>query len=280
MKKRIMTKFLFSVIAFLLLITGCRLSANDRTPSAEREVVKSEQSSADAPSYEGLERPVGGPRGKELHHVGYVSSFNALTMQPNWVAWELLADETSGSVERLKTFMPDPQLPQSMQVVHADYTNSGYDRGHMCPAADMKWSSDAMRECFYMTNICPQAPRLNQNYWERLESACRRWARCEGRVYVCCGPVFADFRKSPKIGRDHKVCVPDGFFKVVLSVRRGAEKAIGFYYDNTDSPQTMEQAARTVDQIEQLTGMDFFSALPDDLEERLESTLTPLSDWN
>lgn len=272
-------KYLVSVVIASMFAVGCKFVKAGSVPSGDHKV-ETTISSQTENSYEGVEKPVGGPRGKELHHVGYVSSFNAMTMQPNWVAWELLASEVGGATERLKIFLPDPQLPQSMQVVHSDYTNSGYDRGHMCPAADMKWSADAMRECFFMTNICPQSPKLNQHYWERLEAACRRWAEAEGRVYICCGPVFRDFKTSLRIGNAHKVCVPDGFFKVVLCITKGAERTLAFYYDNNDERQTMEDALRSVDEIEQLTGMDFFSALPDDLETRIESQRGNLSEWN
>ena len=158
-----------------------------------------------------------------------------------------------------------------------DYNGGRYGRGHMCPAGDMKWSGQAMKDCHLMTNICPQTAELNKNWWEHLERACRRWARQEGAVQIVCGPVFSD---SPKrFGKRHKVAVPDGFFKVVLSLRQGHEKALGFYYANDDSRQPMEDAVRSIDEIEQLTGYDFFSALPDEQEDRLER-MTDLSLWD
>lgn len=88
----------------------------------------------------------------------------------------------------------------------------------------MKWSEQAMRECFYMSNICPQDPQLNRGSWATLEKACRRWAKAEGSVYIVCGPVFQSGRKRRTIGRDHTISVPDGFYKVVLSLRKGHEK--------------------------------------------------------
>lgn len=208
-----------------------------------------------------------------IKHTGYTLSYNATTNCPNWVAWELTAEEVSTSAAtRSNDFRGDPEVPVRNRVETADYKGTGYDRGHMCPAADMKWSVSAMSECFFMSNICPQVPVLNQKWWEHVETACRRWASKEGNIYICCGPLFDEQKRPTTIGRDVKVRVPNGFFKVVLSLRPGQEKAIGFLYQNTDQRQTMDDAAMTVDEVERLTGMDFFSALDDELETALEST--------
>lgn len=214
-----------------------------------------------------------------VSHTGFTLSFNRTHMQPNWVAWELTADETEGSTSRSDDFQPDPLLPQPQQVTTADYTRSGYDRGHQCPSADMKWSEQAMHECFYMSNICPQDPQLNRGSWATLEKACRRWAKAEGSVYIVCGPVFQSGRKRRTIGRDHTISVPDGFYKVVLSLRKGHEKAIGFYFRNSSARQSMEEAARTVDEIEEMTGINFYVNLNRSLETRLEKTAS-LKDWH
>lgn len=213
-------------------------------------------------------------------HTGYTLSYNTSTNCPNWVAWELTDDEVAGAeASRSNDFRGDPEVPVRNRVQTTDYKGTGYDRGHMCPAADMKWSIDAMSECFYMSNICPQVPVLNQRWWEHVESACRRWASREGRIYICCGPFFEPHKRPATIGRDVKVRVPDGFFKVVLSLRPGQEKAIGFVYRNNDERQTMEDAATTVDEVEHLTGMDFFSSLEDETENALEASYD-LRAWN
>ena len=212
-----------------------------------------------------------------VEHTGFTLSFNREHNNPNWVAWELTAEEANGSLPRADDFEPDPLLPSNHQVEHADYTRSGYDRGHMVPAADMKWDSKAMNDCFYMSNICPQTHTLNAGGWETLESACRRWAKREGSVYIVCGPVYKG-TKHKTIGNNLKITVPEGFFKVVLSMRKGEEKAIGFYYANSNAKQKMEETATSVDAIEELTGIDFFVNIDDHLEERLESTFA-LKKW-
>ena len=208
----------------------------------------------------------------KLQHTGYVISYNPSKSTPSWVAWELTSDETSGPISRTDyDFTPDPMLDACNQVEKYEYANSGYDRGHMCPAGDMEWSSSAMKECHYMTNICPQAPKLNQIYWERLESACRRWANYYGAIYIICGPVY-NKGVDNTIGTKHVIAVPDGFFKVVITLAEGEEKGIGFYYTNNDARQTMQSAAMTIDTVEELTGYDFFSALPDDIENAVEAS--------
>lgn len=206
-----------------------------------------------------------------VQHTGYTLSFNTTHNNPNWVAWELTAEETEGTLRRGNNFAPDEALPRNHQVLAFDYKESGFDRGHMCPAADNKWSIDAMNDCFLMSNMCPQNPTLNGGNWKDLEEACRRWAKRDGSVYIVCGPIYKENAEKNTIGREHTITVPDAFFKCVLMTVEGKEKAIGFYYENTSEKQYMPDAARTVDEIEAITGYDFFAGLDDELEERLES---------
>ncbi len=213
-----------------------------------------------------------------IEHEGFSLLFDTQTMCPRWVAWELTADETRGRVSRQGVnFKEDEAVPEQYQVASWDYNGGQYGRGHMCPAGDMKWSQQAMQDCHYMTNVCPQTAELNKNWWEHLERACRQWARQEGSVWIVCGPVFSE---SPKrFGKKHRVAVPKGFYKVVLSLKEGREKALGFYYTNDDAPQPMEDAVRSVDEIEKLTDIDFFSSLPDEQEGHLEA-MTDLRAWD
>lgn len=215
-----------------------------------------------------------------IRHEGFTLSYNLETYCPDWVAWKLTRSHLKGNVSREKNdFQGDPDVALRHRVTPYEYKKSGYDRGHMCPAADNKWSSRAMKECFYMTNMCPQVSVLNQRWWSNLENACRRWAEKEGVVYICCGPVFDDAPVKTIGGRYNyslrrngiKVYVPTRFFKVVLSLKKGREKAIGFIYNNDDSRQPMTECCMSVDEVEKITGIDFFSSLDDTLEEDLES---------
>ena len=212
-------------------------------------------------------------------HTGYRLSYNNETLCPNWVAWELTAHETAGTARRSNDFRADPAIPRVYQVTSEDYNHSGYDRGHMCPSADMKWNSIAQSESFFMSNICPQLHSINSGAWEKLERACRRWAKREDKVYIVCGPIYNASRKALYVGKYKKIRVPNAFFKVVLSLKPGKEKAIGFYYTNRRNKQNMADAAKSVDEIEQITGIDFFPQLNNSLENRIEAKYS-LSEWH
>ena len=203
-----------------------------------------------------------------ITHTGYTVSYNHHYKTPNWVAWELTRDETKGTESRKSKFEPDPNLPEP-RVEHSDYTNSGYDRGHMAPAADMKWSEKAMEESFYMSNICPQNRKLNRDDWGDLEEKCREWAKKYGRVYIACGPIYD--KASPKRIGKHQVAVPDRFFKVVLIYNRKKPIAMGFLFENKAHHQNLKNYMVKVDQVEEETGLDFFSKVPDEVENRIES---------
>lgn len=212
-----------------------------------------------------------------ISREAYTLSFNRETNEPNWVAWCLQREETDGPVHRRDEFLPDPDVPAPHRVESYDYSGSGYDRGHMAPAADMKWSGDAMRDCFYMSNICPQTHELNAGAWAKLEGACRRWAQSYGRIYIVCGPIFYQ-GKHKSIGREHVVTVPDAFFKCIYAVSDGKPQAIAFVMRNTGAKQNMYASALTVDEVEAATGMDFFPNLPDRTERVVESQFS-LKDW-
>lgn len=205
-----------------------------------------------------------------LSRTGYTLSYNDEWKIPNWVAWQLTDERVKGRVKRSNEFFTDEDLPVRYRSEHRDYSGSRYDRGHMVPAGDMKWDEQAMKESFYMSNMCPQAPNLNKGDWRILEEQCRKWAQRYGTLFIACGPIV-DKRLSSKkrIGRS-KVLVPDGFFKVVLKMGR-KPSAIGFVFPNDDCNQPLMEYAMSVDDVEELTGIDFFHYLPDDQEEMLEA---------
>lgn len=280
-----MKRFYFLLFPTLwLLLSSCdapaRRVSHALSVAADSSLFSDAEPSASSPT----DRPSGKARRLEMparlrgvperiiEHTGYTLSYNREHHAPNWVAWELTADEAAGELPRDDDFAADPDVPASQRVEPADYRGSGYDRGHMVPAADMKWSAKAMRECFYMSNMCPQKHGLNAGPWAKLETACRRWASREGAVYIVCGPIYNKGGRRKTIGKSVKITVPDAFFKVVLCMKEEREKAIGFLYANRDGKQPMPAAACSVDSVEALTGIDFFVHLPDDVEERLESS--------
>lgn len=210
-----------------------------------------------------------------LRRTGYTASYNKATKLPNWVAWHLTADRTTGPAKRSGVdFQADMDVP-APRAEDSDYYGSGYDRGHMCPAADNKYSEKAMEESFLFTNMCPQNGNLNRGDWNEMEQACRRWAKEYGGVYVVCGPILYK-GKHKTIGKN-KVVVPEAFFKVVLRTGE-TPKAIGFIYKNAEGNRPKGDYVNTVDEVERITGIDFFPELPDDVENKVEAT-ADIADW-
>ncbi len=208
-----------------------------------------------------------------IEHLGYTTSYNNTWLIPNWVAYDLTAAEVKGDVPRQQGFTPDPQV-KGATAVHEDYTRSGYSRGHMAPAADMRWSEQAMEESFYLSNVCPQKADLNAGHWERVERMARRLAG-ESVVYICCGPLVED--NAERIGR-HGVVVPARFFKVLCMQRKNKWQAIGFVMPNEKCSGSVFDYAMSVDEVEALTGLDFFYQLPDNVENAIEATWSQ-KDW-
>ena len=213
-----------------------------------------------------------------LERMGYTVSFNSQTNIPNWVAWELNLERLIERESRSDRFVSDPDIDSRLAITTDEYKGSGWDRGHMCPAGDNRWHWRAMDESFYMTNICPQNHNLNRGDWKELEEACRRWAATEP-VYIVCGPILYDTPRYGYIGKQHRIRVPDAFFKVVLTgVESGCPRAIGFIYKNEAGNNTRDRYVNTIDEVERITRLDFFSALPDRVEERIEAGYD-LTEW-
>lgn len=233
-------------------------------------------------TYEQLEMPdpIIGQKEVILMKSQFTISYNTTTYCPNYVCWHLSEPRTHGDLKRPDDFIPDGALLPTMQVNTHDYSGSGYDRGHMCPAGDNKNSEQAMLESFNMTNVCPQNHDLNSGDWNELEELCREWVRDYSDLYICCGPIFES--KTPKtIGkrnRDIHVSVPDKFFKVILMMGKNP-RAIGFIFPNDGKRRDLRSYAVTIDRVERLTGIDFFPQLEDELEKKLEKQCRP-ADWN
>lgn len=208
------------------------------------------------------------PRQEQIiHHTGYIVSYNKDLKLPNWVSYELTREETKGKEKRSNRFITDP-LVKGLIATNADYARSRYDKGHMAPAADMKWSPQAMEASFYFSNICPQHPQLNRRGWKKLEEKIRDWAIADSAIIIICGPIIT---KQPKTIGKNKVAVPQQFFKVVLSPFAKPMRAIGFLFNNRQAVEPLSTYAVTIDSIERLTNMDFFAPLPDEIENKIEA---------
>ena len=215
-----------------------------------------------------LEIPKTSANDKIITHTGYSLLYNENHEQASWVAYELTKGETTKRFNRSNKFITDP-LVTTGSANNADYTGSGYDRGHMAPAADMGWSSTTMAESFYYSNMSPQNASFNRGIWKRLEELVRTWAIEDGAVYVITGPVLTN--GLPTIGSD-KVSVPNYYYKVILDYTEPGIKGIGFLLPNTGIKQPLQSFAVSIDSVESVTGIDFFPLLPDEQERFIEKT--------
>ena len=236
---------------------------------------------------------------QHLTRLSYTTSYNKVTKCPNWVAWHLTAEHTDGEFARrgvpyfeengevygigkvnretskgcyfvdVEAEMPRQEL-SDWDLMPADMSH-----GHICPAGDNKWSKAAMNQSFLLTNMCPQDETLNSGGWRKLEEKCREWAKKYEDIYIVSGPIFYEGVRS-YFGKN-KIGIPDAFFKVVLCVN-GKPKAIGFIYSNDGTSQSMAKNVHSVNEIEEIVGMDFFYYLPDSIENKVEA-MTNLGMW-
>lgn len=209
-----------------------------------------------------------------LSRKGYTALYNVQNKIPDWVAWHLTSDHVDGDCKRIGGYQEDESVP-SPRATTEDYKGSGWSHGHMCPAADNKWDEKSMLESNLLTNICPQDRGLNSGVWNKIEQDCRKWAKRYGDVYIVCGPILLN-REHETIG-ENKVVVPEAFFKVILCLQ-GNPKAIGFVVRNNEGKKKKDQFVNSVDEVERITGIDFFPVLPDDIENEVEAHAN-LDDW-
>lgn len=229
-----------------------------------------------APEISGLEIPAVSSSDEIIRHDAYVISYDSARRIPEWVAYELTSEETGGEEERnSRMFSMDPDY-HGTQAMREDYSNSGWTKGHMAPAADFRWSPEVMDQTFYLTNVCPQDETLNANDWEYLERQVRRWAKEYGRVWVVTGPIVGN-NGYGCIG-ERNVVIPDAFFKAVLACKGDNCTAIAFVMGNDDKRYFLADCAISIDDLERRTGLDFFPALDDAMETEAEKTFR-LSDW-
>ena len=213
--------------------------------------------------------PLVGVSEQIIKKKGYIVSYNKDTKIANWVAWHLTSEHTEGSIGRGNMFHEEEEVPSPKATVE-DYKGSGWSRGHMCPAGDNKWDSEAMYQSFSLINVCPQNASLNSGLWNSLEIDCRNWAKRFQDIYIICGPVF--FKNDHEIIGTNEIYVPEAFFKVVLCLN-GTPKGLGVIVKNTAGNKKKDIYYNSIDQVERITGMDFFPLLSDDVEDEVESNL-------
>lgn len=262
------------VLSFVLIATGSLLAINSCREDSDNNPSTDNTDNISFIDLDFVVLPEDIPQ-QIKDYTGFMVNFNKDNHTPNYVAWELLASEAEGNVGRTNNFWQDLDIEGC--PAHRDYTGSGYDRGHMCPAADQKWDRNAMEDCFVMANMCPQDHSLNAGAWETLEEKERTWAKRDSAIMIIAGPLY-DVDDTKRIG-DPGVRVPSAFFKVLLAPYVKEPRAIAFVYPNMSSPGNMKSYAMSVDDLENISGFDFFSTLPDDIENKIEAEFS-FEEWN
>lgn len=210
------------------------------------------------------------------NYTGFTVHFNRDTHIPNCTVYELTKEESEGTLPRNDNFHQDENVDGCPSL--DDYKYSGFDRGHMVPAGDMKWDQQAMDDCFSLANMVPQKQSLNSGAWNKLEQKVRTWAERDSALIVITGPILSKEDYKNTIGKS-KVVVPGKLFKIVLATHSSPIRAIAFVYPNEKPKGGLTEHITSVDEIEAATGMDFFSSLPDDVENKIEA-ISDLNQWN
>ncbi|MCS6789395.1 MAG: DNA/RNA non-specific endonuclease [Bacteroidia bacterium] len=203
-----------------------------------------------------------------VRHTYYALCYDEEHEQPRWTVHILEgANLKKGKLRRTQDFRPDPAVRTGSAEL-SDYKRSGYDRGHLVPAADFKWDETGMSETFFLSNMSPQLHEFNAGIWEEVESTVRAWAKRYGKLVVYTGPLLNKIRG--KIGKS-RVSIPEAFYKVVYRVEgQTVTHAVGFIVPHKPYQREPTDFLVSVDSVEKITSIDFFPLLPDELEEKME----------
>ncbi len=227
-------------------------------------------------------KAVGLPGTEYVEHSAMILEYAEKHEQAKWVAHIVLSDIITGAVFRSNDFREDPKVKTGtavevdyfLKTMKADstyeYDGFGFDRGHLAPSADFRWSSKALSESYFYSNMSPQRPEFNRESWAEVERLIRGYLyeHPTTQLYVVTGPVLKD--DLPVVKRSvNKVSIPEQYFKVVLDLDAG--KAIAFLMPNKKIENSIDQYVVSVDAVEKLTGLDFFNAI--EKEESIESSI-------
>ncbi len=257
MKRTLVTLAILVVIYAILYIITPSVSSYYQVSGEEKIIA-------------GLEVPLLEEGETLIIHEGYSLVYDEQIESAKWVAYHLTKDELYGLFERKDNFRADPLIKTGSAVLD-DYRNSGYDRGHLVPAADLSFSKQAMSDSFYLSNMSPQEPSFNRGIWADLEAVVRNFADQNGHIYITTGPIFYNLDDTEYIGKS-SVAIPDAYYKVILDYQEPELKAIAFILPNEGSSRPLESFATSVDEVESLVSVDFFPLVEDDIEENLEGS--------
>ena len=206
-----------------------------------------------------------------IEYTQFTLSYNEQHEQADWVAYELTGEEVAMKLPRCNCFKSDTNVI-TISSSTGDYKLSGYDKGHLSPAADNNMSDTANRESFLMSNMSPQLPKFNRGIWKSLESWVRKKATEHKSVYVVTGPVFIS--NLGAIG-ENNVTVPGYYYKVLLRMNRSKIRSIAFLIPQQFSTSDIKDYIVTINYVETITGLDFFPDLDSSIENKIEAQLQP-----
>ena len=232
--------------------------------------------SVKAPAERSINLQLGVPSESDqmIDRSGFALGYSSRRRQALWVSYILTAEHLNAKqVRRSNKFRPDPDLKFD-PVRPQQYNRTGFDRGHLAPASDMTYSRETMEQSFYMTNISPQLPACNRGVWKRIETQIRAWARQESQLYVITGPIFTG---EDRFMKNTDIRIPDAFYKVALDMTPPM-KMIAFIVPNRASKKPIRSFVVSVDEVEAITGMNFFSNLDDATENELEKR-SDIGEW-
>ena len=247
-------KLIFKLLLTLSVVFSCFCWAGEQTPQ-----------------YDNLSFGIPGKADTIIDRPGDALGYIEYHEQPAWVIYIMTQTEATTKVaKRTNKFRSDPEIPTGSATT-GDYRRSGYDRGHLAPAADMAFSGQTMADSFFMSNMSPQKPAFNRGIWKDLEALVRDFAITERKIVVVTGPILPK-KKTVTIGTN-KVTVPTHYYKVIFDLTP-PQKMIGFILPNEGSDEPLAAFAVTVDTVEKATGLNFFSKVPKEEQERLERTIS------
>ncbi len=279
MNKLVIRKVLSAIVIVLVVIAALYvyLVAEPSTMSEEVETAGEivEEIAEEAETADDIDPMMiplckGGKDHERRNYHGYSICYRESYEQAEWAAECLTREKLQRKVNRSENFRPDEGISTGSADT-SDYYGSGYDRGHLVPAGDMGWDSEAMNDTFLMSNMSPQNHKFNSGIWNDLEMQVRNWAKKFGTIYIVTGPVLESGKKYKVIGKN-KVAVPELYYKVLLAHTDSGEwQAIAFVIPNEGSDDSFMDYTVSIDDVESLTGLDFFAPLEDSIENKVES---------
>jgi endonuclease G, mitochondrial len=212
---------------------------------------------------------------------GFALLYNKKTKVPDWVIERLTIDSFRGHATRSKSaFVADTVVADGTRAELGDYrarwNGQTFDRGHQAPAANDKFDQDAMNETFVLSNMAPQVGiGFNRHAWSYLEKAVRGWVMCGGheRLYVMTGPIYSP--DPTKVLGPNKIAIPDAFYKILFDPTHG--RAIAFVLENKPlKGRELAPYRVSIADVEERTGIDFLTNLPEREQAILESNVSPM----